>query len=379
MYLDWLTEVVTHEGEVASVHVDATRAEARGEHDERLHRRVLLERLREYGAPPAVVDVVGERVANPTQKGGEQGRHVVVADSGEVLLDVVVAGRPERDEVSWSSVPCLLPLLRALDPAVAHLVVEADRAGADVTVVDALGRQVRSDGVEGGHDELTKVRGGTESHRRIQSRVEDSWERNADAVVAHVRRLVDAHDPEVVLLTGDPHACGLVRDGLEGSLGDRLRWVRAGGRADGVDRDAMHAEVDEVLREVRLARMSDTVADYERASGQGSLAASGLRDVVTAVQQAAVRTLLLSPGEAPEATLWSTPDGTLVATSRAELLDQGGSDPSEAPAVDVLVRAVAAQAGEVELVDGVDGVLPQGLGALLRFDARPDGAGGRDG
>lgn len=372
MHLGWLDDVMNHEGEVASVHVDASRTDPQGEHTQGLHSGEVVGLLREAGAPGTVLDVVAERTTAETHEGGEMGRHLVVAADGEVLLDLLVAHRPERDEAAWGPVPCLLPLLRALDPSVGHVLVQADRTGADVTVVDPLGRHVRTDDVEGDHDVLHKVRGGGWSHRRMQSRVEDSWERNADEVVAHVRRLVERHHPEVVLLTGDPHACGLVREGLADHLGDSLRWVKAGGRADGVDADAEQAEVEDVLREVRLSRMAGVVSEFERATGQGQMAAAGLGSTVSALQRASVGTLLLAPDAVADRTLWTSPDGVLVGATEADVLAQGAGSAVEAPAVDVLVQAAGRQAAEVELVDGVPGVLEQGVGALLRFDTRPD-------
>ncbi|MFC5381934.1 Vms1/Ankzf1 family peptidyl-tRNA hydrolase [Aquipuribacter nitratireducens] len=375
MHLGWLSETVTSGGAVAAVHVDVTRTDPQGEHTTQLHWQAVRDQLGEQGAPDPVVDAVEQRVTTPTGEGGELGRHLVLdADHpDEPLLDLLVEHRPTGDAASFGPVPSLVPLLRALDSAVPYLLVEADRAGADVTVVDFLGRHVRSHGVEGGHELLHKVRSGGWSHRRMQSRVEDSWERNADAVVAHVRRLVDAHHPEVVLLTGDPTACGLVRDGLAGTpVADRLQWLRAGGRADGVDRDALDTEVADALRKVRLERMGDVVARFEAARGQDSLASTGLPGVVGAVQRAAVDTLLVAVDALDETTLFTDrKNPTLVGTSESEVRDLGGQDVVEAAAVDVLVRACAAQDASLELVDGVEGALEDGVGALLRFDVRP--------
>jgi hypothetical protein len=375
VHLGWLSETVTNGGPVAAVHVDVTRTDPQGAHTTDLHWQAVRDQLDSHGAPEQVLEAVRERVTALTGEGGELGRHLVLDAQrpDEPLLDVLVEHRPSQDEASFGTVPSLVPLLRALDTAVPYLLVEADRAGADVTVVDFLGRQVRSDDVEGGHELLHKVRAGGWSHRRMQSRVEDSWERNADAVVAHVRRLVEAHQPEVVLLTGDPHACGLVRDGLEdGPVGDRLRWLGAGGRADGVDRSALEAEVGETLREVRLERMGDVVARFEAARGQDRLAVAGLPGVVSAVQRAAVDTLLVDATALTGTTLVTdrvTP--TLVGTSEQEVRDLGGQEPVTAAALDVLVRACAAQDASLELVDGVTGALESGVGALLRFDVRP--------
>lgn len=375
MDLTWLHDVVTHTGPLAAAHVDETRSDETGLHEQELHGQAALEQLRQAGAPDKAVDAVASRIGPVAGQAGDQARHVVATGDGEVLLDVMVPHRLTQDSASWGLVPSLLPLLLGLDAAVAHVLVVADHSGADITVVDSLGRQVGEVEVEGGHDVLHKFKGGGWAHRRFQQRVEDSFERNADAVVEQLTRLVERHHPEVVLVCGDVRARSLVRDGMRHDLQDKVRVIDGGGRADGVDPDAVTAEVEQVLREVRLSRMADAVADLQRGLGQGTLAATGRAQVVAAARLASVQTLLLLSEGRDEATLFTSADPLLVGTTAQEVLDLGG-DPVEAPAEDVLVRSVAAQGGRVELVDGVHDVLRQGVGAVLRFDVRPPSPGG---
>jgi hypothetical protein len=123
---------------------------------------------------------------------------------------------------------------------------------------------------------------------------------------------------------------------------------------------------------VRLERMGDVVARFEAARGQDRLVVAGLPGVVSAVQRAAVDTLLVDATALTGTTLVTdrvTP--TLVGTSEQEVRDLGGQEPVTAAALDVLVRACAAQDASLELVDGVTGALESGVGALLRFDVRP--------
>ncbi len=376
MDLAFLHDVVTHTGPLAVAHVDETRSDETGLHEQELHGRAALEQLREAGAPAAAVDALAARVGPVAGEAGDQARHVVATADGQVLLDLMVPHRLPADSVSWGPVPSLMPLLQGLDQAVPHVLVVADSTGADLTVVDSLGRQAGDLEVEGDHDELHKVRGGGWAHRRWQQRVQDSHERNADVVVDQLTRTIDRHRPDVVVVGGDIGARTLVHHGLRPDLQDRVRVVEGLGRADGIDRSSAEAEVEQVLREVRLSRMADAVADLERGLGQHSLAATGRAQVVAAARLASVQTLLLRSEGREDATLWTSGDPLLVGTTAQEVRDLGG-DPVEGPWDDVLVRSVLAQGGDVELVDGVQGVLRQGVGAVLRFDVRPGTPGDR--
>src|SRR5665647_3043140 len=95
---------------------------------------------------------------------------------------------PAREEAFHDGVPALMPAAQAEEDAVRYLLVEVDRSGADLTWsgTDTPAPEPDADHVEGGHDVLHKVRAGGWSHRRMQSRAEDSWERNAEAVAAEL-------------------------------------------------------------------------------------------------------------------------------------------------------------------------------------------------
>lgn len=112
------------------------------------------------------------------------------------------AGSAHEIEVRWATAADELRASGA-PPELVAAVEERDHTGAEITVVNAGGRDTVHE-VEGGHDELHKVRGGGLSHRRLQSRVEDSWERNAAAVAEDLDRVVAAHHPAMVVLGGDP-------------------------------------------------------------------------------------------------------------------------------------------------------------------------------
>lgn len=369
MELTWLQPLVSAPGPLASVHVDVTRAEATAEHQVELRWSALRHQLEDAGAPDAAVSAVAERVLASTGLGGEHGRSVFAGEDG-VLLDRVVPVRPTRDAASWGTVPHLMPLVRGLSSVEPYVLVEVDHAGAHVTVADGLGHGTGDHAVEGGHDVLHKVPGGGLSQRRYQARVEDSWERNAEAVARDVDSVVGQHHPRVVVLAGDPRARGEVRAHASERLAPLLVDVEGGGRADGLDEDVFHRRVEEVLQTVRQSAMGDVVARYSEAHGRGGLAAAGLEAVVGALRTGAVEVLLLHDDSSSTDRLWAGTEPLQLGVTADDVTGLGAQDLVEDRADAVLLRALVAQGGSVELVEGVD-VLTGGVGAVLRYDIRP--------
>ena len=147
---------------------------------------------------------------------GPHGR-VVVADAEGVVVDRVLSEPPAQSHAVFGPAPALLPAVRAADETVQLPARRVDRNGADLT--GRAGGTVRTEGgpetetVEGGHDDVHKTReGGLD--RRSQTRAEDSWERNAEAVAAVLDRRVAERSPDLVVVTGDVRAVKLVCEAL---------------------------------------------------------------------------------------------------------------------------------------------------------------------
>lgn len=344
----WLHDVVTAAGPVATAHVDVTRTEAGSAHEIDLRWAAVSDQLRASGAPSEIVDAVGERVLRPTGLAGQQQRSVLATADG-ILLDRVLPGRPRVDVGAYGLVPHLMPLVRAAAAAAPYLLVDVDHTGAEVTVVDAFGHDT-THAVEGGHDELHKVRGGGWAHRRLQSRVEDSWERNAAAVAADLDKAVAAHHPALVVLGGDATSIGLLRAHASPRVLALL-----------VDEPA-----EERLAEYRMLRVREVVQRYADAD---RTAVDGLGGVVDALRQGAVDTLLLVDDPSSTDRLWAGEQPLQLGTTEADVRALGAQDVVEDRADAVLLRALVAQSGAVELVTGTK--LRHGVGAILRFDIRP--------
>lgn len=178
MKLDSLKPLLHHDGPLTTVCLDVTRGdESGGDREVRSRWNGLRRALEQAGAPPGTIAALEEAVLRPTHVPGPHGRYLVAADDA-VLLDRVLAEPPARDEAFHDGAPLLAPAVAAADEAVRYLLVEIDRQGANLSWSgpDTPAGPAAVTQVEGGHDVLHKVSsGGGWSHRRLQTRVEDSW------------------------------------------------------------------------------------------------------------------------------------------------------------------------------------------------------------
>lgn len=378
MKLDSLKPLIHHDGPLTTVCLDVTRGdESGGDREVRSRWNGMRRALEHEGAPAETLQALEEVVLRPTHVPGRHGRYVV-ASGRRILMDRVLAEPPVRDEAFHDGAPSLSPAVMAADEAVRYLLVEIDRLGADLiwSDPDAATPGEVVDHVEGGHDELHKFGGGGWAHRRFQMRVQDSWERNAEAVAAELDKVVAEHRPELVLVTGDVRAVALLRENAGHAVKELLTEVPGGSRADGVKEDVFAENVHAVL-EAHRARRRELVADRVReALGRGDGAVTSLDDLVDVLRKGQVSELVVirnaagaSVARLSERTLWCGPDPLHLGTRREDVTSLGvpAGDVRRLRADIVVLRAAIAQdagftfamEGSLDLVDGV--------GALLRW------------
>ncbi len=374
MKLDSLRPLLDHPGPLTTVCVDVTRADEAGEREVRSRWNALRRELEQQGAPAHTVDLIGERVLMPTHVPGPHGRFVV-ADDSRVLFDRVLADAPPQQEAVHDGVPTLVPAARAECEAVRYLLVEVDRSGADLTWSGTEVDDETTDRVEGGHDVLHKVRAGGWSHRRMQSRARDSWERNAEAVAAELDRAVAKHRPELVMITGDVRAMAMIRDEVGRPTAELIVEVPGGSRAEGVKEDAFVRNVHRTLEAYRARRRDDVVTRLGEALGRGEQAVTELADVTEVLRRGQVAELVLVQDAAGTLaslegrTLWVGPDPLQVAVRRSELGALGVDDGAarEVRAGVALLRAAVAQDAGITFADEGSLDVVDGVGALLRW------------
>lgn len=373
MKIDWLKPLLGAPGPFVTVYIDATRS---GEGDREVENRWKSVRrsLEKDGATAPVLDTIGEEIVRPTRVGGPHGR-VVVADESGLLVDRVTKTPPAVQKGTYGPFPALLQAAGAADESVDYLRIVVDRLGADLTWSEAGGHlpYAEHESIEGGHDVVNKASSGGLSHKRIESRAEDSWERNAEAVAAEVDRQVAAHRPEVLLLSGDVRAVALLKGALQKKTAELVVDVAGGSRGHGVNEDAFEANITEALEAFRVQRREKVLDEFRLEHGRSTGGVTGLADVIAVLARGQVKELLLSDEYGPGSELdgrsvWVGAEPLQIAASRDDLADLGAvTDEHELPATIALVRAALGQDSGLTFVPAESLSLVDGVGALLRW------------
>ena len=365
MQLHDLTDVLAAEGPFVTVHVTADSAVEQAADRYELAWKSIAKRLEEEGvAAPVREAIVGARGEH-----AEGAARIVVASvpEGRVVLSAPLKHRPPADLVQVAPLPDLLPVLTDVTQQVPHVVVHADRTGADVEAWADSSTLAAEVTVKGRTLHLTKVQTGGWAHLRYQHRAENQWRENAQEVRDTAMALAEAIGAELVVGVGDERELAYVKEGLVQPWD--ARWVEVpGGRGqDGSEqlvqqrvRDAVHLHV--------AARSLDLLADYAQERGQDKRACDGLPDVVQALRKAQVQTLVLTTDADQHSTLWFGEEPSQLGTSRADVEALGAQRPTEGPMIPVLLRAALATGADVQLVPHQSEQSPQsGIGALLRY------------
>lgn len=373
MKIDWMKPLLGRPGPFATVYVDGSRGVEAGGRDLDGVVRAVRRDLLDQGAPPTLVDAVEERILQPVRVPGPHGRVIIADEDQGVLTERILAEPPSHPHAEFGPVPVLLEAARSANESVDFLLVVADRLGADLTWSwgGDPARQPQPRTVEGGHDEINKVRTGGLTESRIEARAEDSWGRNAEAVAKAVDKAVVDHRPELVVLTGDVRAVALVRAALARRTTDVLVEVAGGSRTGGAHEGRFDDKVRAAVAAYRDRRRAAVIDAFRQGQGRADGSVTSLGDVLTVLQRGQVAELLISdrvgPLEEVEGEeIWVGPAPTHVALSRQDVEALGVEDGIHPlPAAAALVRAaIGLDAGltfvaddEVELVDGVGAVL----------------------
>ncbi len=359
-------------GPFATAFLDATRSTEAGADEVRLRWQAAHSELAEAGADEATLAAMDEVAGGHTDVPGPHGQ-LIVAAGGEVLLDTVAPRRPAQLVARWSALPHLMPYLAHRAPHVAHVIVVADRTGADIATVSAsaagAGGVSEWDTVQGGNYPVHRTSRNDWSERHFQNRVENSWADNARTVAAEVARHVASVGARLVVVLGDERARALLLRDVPHALPQDVAVVESaeGGRAAGSSPEALDEAVhDAVLRSVWRERRS-VLERMQQAVGRHDYAVLGVPAVVEALQKAQVDTLVLSDDPSSTLTAWVGPEPLQLALSREDMTGLGVADPRQDRLDAALVRALAGSAASLLITPDAHDYLPDGVGALLRY------------
>ena len=293
MQLGTLQDVYAHPGPYVTVHLDVSRTTETGRQEVESRWNNARRTLESEGVAAEVIEEIGNRVLDPVDMPGEV-RRTIIAAGDEILFDDVLAGHSVWPEVvACGDLPDVSGWLHQADGQMPFLLVVADREGADLDFHRAMMRSdTEHSQVEGDTQNLHHFKGGGWSHQRFQERTENQAAANAREVADEITRVVRRHRPRVVILAGVQQARTEIVAALD-SLPCEVVEIEAGGRGDGSSEEAMWEEIEQVLARIEAEDQQQLTGRLEEKWGRGSGAALGVDDVMEALVQRKVDTLIV--------------------------------------------------------------------------------------
>src|SRR5947209_10092500 len=212
--------------------------------------------LSDAGVDAATVDAL-TAARGPHDRGNTR---VLVAAHGTVHLAISLPQPPAQELTVTGQLPRLVPLLDALTLQLPHVVVLADRAGADILAYTAGPDPVETEQVQSDRWPIKKTGRGGWSTKRYDATVHNNWHENAKDVAATVEKIARDVSARCIIAAGDTMALQLLREHLPTALHDSFVTIEGGGRhLDGSD-EIVAARITEVLAD-QVARSTLTLLE----------------------------------------------------------------------------------------------------------------------
>lgn len=364
MDISFLKSLYDRPGPWCSVYLPTSRDETSAEHEIELRWRELRDRLYELGADEADLRAIDEVVG---ADGGVPGPHgqAIFAAHGSVALVREMCPPVTRSRAVYGQLPDLVPLLAQAPDVGPHLVVFADRSGADVEVRDDCAANTVREHVDGPARALGTSAHGDLGQDHHQHRAENSWQDNARAIAARVQQIAGEHGAGMIALSGDVRMRSTVFDEL--GPGWRPRTVEVeGSDAPGADAGIVRERAARAAAELEQAWRSD-LADRYAAGLANDKAVEGLEDTVESLRAGDVDSLLVRYGT-PDAgaPIWWGPERGQLAVHPDELDATHAASVRRGRAVDALIRAAALEGGDLLMFSGAEPGPRSAVGAILR-------------
>ena len=358
---DDLAEVVATEGPFLTVYLGTDPRSGTPQRAETAWKSLRRE-LEEDGAPPAALEAIDPLVGPAHQWGPSL---AAVADASGLLHAEAGPQAVPRDVGRWGPLPSLVPIVEWRQRAPSHVVVLADRTGADLYAfrreAPDLHRRVR------GADDPHVHRGqpGGWSQRRFQQVAENLWEENAEQVAAEVTGLVQEVDARLVAAAGDVRAIGFLREHLPQEI-DGLLTIIEGGRRPEASDDEIEREVSRIVEAAVDRETAALIEALQRELAQKDRAVAGAAETLQMLARAQVEVVLVAEDPDDDRKAWFGPEPVHAATTERTLRELGVEQPREARLVDVAVRAALGTGAAIRVIPSEAG-LDDGMGAILRW------------
>lgn len=313
-------------------------------------------RLAEGGTPEAELHELDE-VAGQVDP-GRGAAVVIIKGAGSAAWVEYLDDEVTHDLAVHGELARLGPVLESRQRSVAHMIVVADRVGADVIAVEA-GSELESAEVEGSDLHIHRGHPGGWSQRRFQQRAENRWEANAGDVAQVVIEMAKRVEPRFIAIAGDVRAVTFLLDQLPTELAE-ISQKLDGQSPDLIAEQAVRAAADIVAR--------DTVAvleGYKEAAGHGR-AATNAAETLAALSDGRVETLLVHDDPNDDRTAQFERPGLACSILDPSATNSGPPEALTGRLVDVAIRSAVLSDATIRFVSAHVGS-PDGLGAILRW------------
>lgn len=369
-----IAQTYQHPGPFATVYLDATRSDEHGAAEVHLRWRDFRRELLEAGAAGRALDAIEPAVGAHRDVAGPHGQVLVASADGVLRLDAVLPAPPRQPLARWGPLPHLVPYLAQRAPAIAYVLVVADRSGADLYAVPA---DAEAEGRTGEHEvvqgevsyPLHKSPGSDWSAAHFQRRVENAWAENAHDVAAEAAAAASRVGATLVVLAGEQRARALIATALAQRLPPEaeVEQVAHGGRAAGASQQALTEGVRDAVLRSTWRRRRALLERLTEQLGRSERAVAGLNAVIAALQRAQAETVVLADDPSSDLTAWIGPEPTQIARAEEELTELGVEHPMQDRLDAALLRALAASGGDLYITPGPHEFVADGIAAILRY------------
>lgn len=352
-----LNDLITCDGPTASVVMSAPSAIANAAERFEAH----WQRARKQLASSAV-DAADLQRLDQTVSGlhhGEGSSVVLIQCPGAETFVEFLDDEVSNDVVVVDTLPRLGVLLESRQRSIPHVMVIADRAGADILAIDG-GSLVTALDVEGSTEFIHRGHPGGFSQRRYQQRAENLWESNAAQTAEAVAKVARDLRARLVAVAGDVRAVAFLKEHLPKDVA-AITHELTGQSDDLIAAETVRATADVVARET-----VEVIRAHRDACGTGK-GADGAPQTTDALSIGRVATLLIHDDPADDrrglldlAGTWCAPRPTASDEPPPD------SEVTEARLVDIAIRSALRSDSEVRFVPRHGGPA-EGLGAILRW------------
>ncbi|WP_395152628.1 Vms1/Ankzf1 family peptidyl-tRNA hydrolase [Ilumatobacter sp.] len=209
---------------------------------------------------------------------------MILPTEGAPLVEHL-AGSPASTRIMEGPLPAFTPIIEHRQRTIPHLVVECDKAGADIMAFDG-GNPLVADRVDGDEHHIHRGHPGGWSQRRFQQRAENTWDSNISDIADAVEQLAARVEAQLIAVAGPTRAQSMLVSELEKrSLGDVTKALEAGdvdGIADEVVRltNDVHARAIAAISENFSERCAHDTATVEQSQVLDALAAGRVESLL---------------------------------------------------------------------------------------------------